>query len=121
MSLPRIVDGDTIRLYENDQEILSIQESVEGGKVLVALKGELRSSTVHDLQDELVALTTVGMELAVDLSGVTYLSNAAQHAFLLVQQRIDAMGKSGLTLVKLPAPILREFEKTGLSELLMIE
>lgn len=120
MSLHRVMEGDTLILKDGEKEILAMAESADGNAATVALRGMLRSDTLHDFQDELIAMTTLGMDLVVDFSGVTYLSTACQQALLTVQQKMDSLGKGSLTLVKLPPNIYDEFEKTGASELLMI-
>ena len=120
MSLHRIVEGDTLILKDGEQEVLSMGEAADGNAVTLTLRGMLRSDTLHDFQDELIALTTLGMDLIVDFEGVTYLSTACQQALLTVQQKMDNLKKGSLTLIKLPPNIYEEFEKTGASELLMI-
>lgn len=120
MSLHRTVEGDTLILKDGEKEILAMGEAADGNAVTLTLRGMLRSDTLHDFQDELIALTTLGMDLIVDFAGVTYLSTACQQALLTVQQKMDSLGKGSLTLVKLPPNIYEEFEKTGASELLMI-
>jgi anti-anti-sigma regulatory factor len=81
----------------------------------------LRSDTTHDLKDELMALTTLGMNLTVDLAGVEHISAASQHVLLDVQKKMDTLGRGTLLLQQLSQTIMDEFEKTGLSELLDIE
>lgn len=119
--LNRKIEGDSIVIYDGQTSILTIFEQEMDSGVVVKLVGELRSETVHDIQDELVALITVGANITVDFTEVTYIASTAQHLFLRVQQKIDDIGRGVLTLQNLPAPIYQEFEKTGTSELLMIE
>lgn len=121
MSLRRVIEQDTLRLLDGDQEILSMEEQAEEDRVKITLRGALRSDTVFDFQDELVGLAILGMSLVLDFSGVTYLSTSCQQALILVQQKLDAAGKGTLLLTGLPQEIYGEFEKTGASELLMIE
>lgn len=120
MALIRKIEDDTVQLWDGSTQILAIREAVEGNQVLVVLQGMLRSDTVHDLNDELMALTTLGMDLTVDMAEVKSICAASQHVLLRVQQKMDDLGKGSLQLQKLPAAILEEFEKTGLSELLDI-
>lgn len=117
----KMQDDDVMILSEDGKQLLEMKEVLDGNRVQISLNGSLPSSLVHDLQDELIALSTVGKDLFVDLSGVTYISNACRQALLYVQQQMDSMGTGSLTLQKLPDEIYREFEKIGLTELLMIE
>jgi anti-anti-sigma factor len=116
----KIID-DTLIYADEAGEVVSVQETEEGNRIILTVKGQLRTDVVHDIQDELIALTTVGANIVVDLAGVTYLSSTAQHMFLNTQRKMDDMGKGTLVLRKLPAAIYQEFEMTGASELLMIE
>lgn len=119
--LNREFTDDTMLFYDGAREVLAIQEAEADGNIILTVKGALGSEAVHDFQDELIALATVGANIIVDLSGLTYLASSAQHALLQVQQKMDAMGKGTLTLVKTPENIYREFERTGVSELLMFD
>ena len=121
MALTREYGKDSWTLYEGGKEILTVEESANDKEVLVTLKGSLRSDTEHYFQDELVALSTVGMDIVVDCKDLNYIANACQIALLSVQQRMDSMGKGTLTLRNVPKNILIDFEKTNLHELLMIE
>ena len=119
--MERIISGDTVSFCNDGNCVLSITESEQEGKIVMMLKGELRSDLVHDFEDELIALTTVGANICVDLQGLTYLSSTAQYSFLRVQQKMDRLHKGSLTLCNLTDDIYKEFESTGVSELLMIE
>lgn len=121
MALTRSFGEDSWTLSDRGEEILTVQETVSDREVLVAVKGSLRSDTEQYFQDELVALSTVGMDIVVDCKELTYIANACQLALLTVQQKMDDMGKGTLTLRNVPREILADFEKTNLHELLMIE
>ena len=121
MSLRRVIEQDTLRLLDGDQDILSMEEQAEEDRVKITLRGMLRSDTVFDFQDELEGLAILGMSLVLDFSGVTYLSTSCQQALILVQQKLDTAGKGTLLLTGLPQEIYGELEKTGASELLMID
>lgn len=117
----RKIEGDSSTFYDDTKIFLVINEAEADGSILMTLVGELRSDVAHDLLDELIAFTTVGANVIVDFEKVTYIASTTQHVFLRVQQKMDSMGKGTLTLIKLPHNIYQEFEKTGASELLMIE
>lgn len=119
--LTRKIEGDSIVFYDGAAEVLSVREKESDDLVTVEMKGEMRGDTAHEVQDELIALATVGVNIAVDLSAVTYIAPTVQHIFLRTQQKIDSLGKGTLVLLGLSDTIYHEFEQTGLSELLMIK
>ncbi len=81
----------------------------------------LRRDTEHWFNDELVALSTVGMDIYVDCQDIRYMANACKLALLSVQQKMDSMNRGTLTLRNVPPELYEDFEKTNLHELLMIE
>lgn len=119
--LDRKIEGNAIVFKNGSAPVLTIEESETENGVLMVLKGELRSDVAHELADELTALATVGINIVVDFAEVTYITSTILDVFLTVQQLMDSMNKGTLALRKLPDDIYREFEKTGTSELLMIE
>lgn len=119
--LNRKYEEDSIIFSDGATHVLTMGEKAEENSVLITLDGQLRSDVAHDVQDELIALTTVGADVVVDFAKVTYISSTTQHIFLRAQQKMDSMGKGSLTLRNMPEAIYREFEKSGTSELLMIE
>jgi len=121
MELTRSTQDNTISFWGNGKQIFSMREELNGDAATLYLEGSLMSSAARDFQDELISIATVGLPLIVDCGGLTHLSAAAQQALLSVQQKIDKLGRSSLILRRLPMDILQEFEKTGMSELLLIE
>ena len=117
----RKIEDDVITYYDGAKAFAMISETETDEGILMTMMGALRSDIANDLLDELIAFTTVGANVFIDFEKVEYLSSTMQHVFLRVQQKMDAMGKGTLTLRKLPPNIYHEFEKTGASELLMIE
>lgn len=121
MGLNRIYSQDSWSLCEGGQTVVSVKETIEDNTVLVQLSGALRSDTEHYFQDELIALSTVGIDIVVDCKDLSYIANSCQIALLTVQQRMDSMNRGSLTLRNVPPSIYADFEKTNLHELLMIE
>lgn len=119
--LNRRLEGNAIIFSSGSNPVLTIEEEETEQGILMKLNGELRSDVAHELSDELTALATVGVNIVVDFSGVTYITSTILDVFLSVQQAMDTMRRGNLMLRSLPAGILREFERTGTSELLMIE
>lgn len=119
--LKRTIVEDAIVFSEGVQEFFRVEETESDSGIILTMKGMFRSDVVPDIQDELAALATVGAKVIVDLAGVQYLSSAAQHMFLITQQKMDELGKGLLVLRALPEALYQEFEETGAAELLMIE
>lgn len=121
MKISRQIVEDSIVLTDGGMVVLTLQEAETDGKIVITLSGNVRSDTVHDFLDELIALATVGADLVVDFEKVSYLCAAGQQALLTVQQKMDTFGKGTLTLRNLPEAIYEDFLSTGSAELLMIE
>lgn len=119
--LNRRIENNSIVFRNGSVVVLIIEETETDNGITMALRGELRSDVAHELLDELTALATVGISIMVDFSEVTYITPTILDVFLSVQQLMDSMQKGVLILRKLPAEIYSEFEKTGTSELLLIE
>lgn len=119
--LNRKIEDESIVFDDGSTIVLTVEEKASEQGILMRLDGQLRSEVAHDIQDELIALSTVGANVVVDFEKVNYISPTVQHVFLRVQQKMDEMGKGTLILRKLSKDIYCEFEKTGASELLLIE
>lgn len=122
MNITYLMEDDrTIRLCDVSGDILSIREDPEKNTVLLTLTGTLRNDVAGYLQDELEAILSLGMTAMVDLSGVVYMSSAAQQVFLQIQQKIDGTGRGGLRLIHPTDAVYAELKQTGISELLNVE
>ena len=119
--LSRKIEDNSIVFRNGSAVVLTIVEEETENGLTMTLRGELRSDVAHELLDELTALATVGVNVVVDFAEVTYITSTILDVFLTVQQLMDSMQKGELVLRKLSAEIYREFEKTGTSELLIIE
>ena len=117
MSYIKKIEGDTIVIYEGDQKDFWIQETVGETNMKAFLGGRLKSVYVHDFSDEMLAFVSIGMNLILDFSAVSYMSFSFMRALLSIQQEIEKKDAE-LKLIRLPEHIYGEFEKTGFSELL---
>ncbi len=118
--LDRKIENGTIVYRSGNTPVLTVLESLEETGVLIKLTGELRSDVAHDMLDELTAIVTSGAQVSLDFSGVTYIANAVQEVLVTVQQNIETIGVGAMQLQALPAPILQEFESTGIIDCLDI-
>ena len=121
MALKRKYGQDSWSLCDGDETVLTVRETGENNQVTVALAGSLRRDAEQFIQDELIALSTVGVDIVLDCKELTYIANACQLALLNVQKRMDSMERGTLTLRNVPPEIYAGFEKTNLHELLAIE
>lgn len=121
MAYTKKIEGDTIAVYEGGRKEFWIQETAGEKYVKVCLGGQLKTDYVHEFSDELMALVSIGMNLILDFSEVTYISSYFMKALLELQQTMDGKDAAELILVKIPEDIGEEFEKTGFSELFDIE
>lgn len=114
-------DACTISYYDGDKCIFSIQEQEKDGEMRIALQGELRSGFVEDFGDELAALVMVGTRMVVDFGELRYICTSAQNKLVGTQQKIEKLGRGELVLSNLPLAIRQEFEKIGLTEVLLFQ
>lgn len=122
----RQIYDDTMRFYqwqeEEDLLILSIrEEEIQGGGILLTVSGQLNPETACHLCDEVDAYTTLHIPVIVDMQQVLSGSRELMEGLVACQLRIDAMNMGGLTLRNLPMSLYREFDESGIAELLIIE
>lgn len=107
--------------YDGDTSILTVDEVDHSGGVLMVMKGQLRSDTAHFIQNELDAFTTVGVKVWLDFKDVTFVAPSFLAALLNAQQLVDFFRKGEVVLKNIPDAIYQEMDRTGITELLMIE
>lgn len=119
--LKRIIEGDSMVFQDGDSQILTVDELDVNEGIQMVLKGQLRSDTVHFIQNELDAFTTIGVKVWIDFKEVTYVAPSFLGALLNSQQLVDFFRKGEIVLRNIPDSIYQEMDKTGITELLMIE
>lgn len=119
--LTRKIEGDSMLFWDEDSLILTADEQDLNGGILMVLKGQLRSDTVHYIQNELDAFTTVGVKVCVDFKEVSYAAPSFLGALLSSQHLVDFFHKGEIVLKNIPDKIYQEMDETGITELLMIE
>lgn len=117
----REINGDSMFFYDGDRLILTVDELDYNGGILMALKGQLSSDTVHYIHNELDAFTTVGMKVWLDFTEVSFAAPSFLIAMLNAQQLVDFFRKGEIVLKNIPDDIYQEMDKSGMTELLIIE
>ena len=121
MRIERVIADDTLILNsETGQELLRLRESTDGTAACAAVSGRLINEIVHDVEDELVALSLASEKVIIDLNEAGYISNAMIRSFLELQHLMDA--KNGELILKgLSDDVFRVFEDMGVEDVFMIE
>lgn len=99
--------------------MMTINKTLENGKLNVALEGRLDTTTAPELENALKDVIADVKELEFDLSSLEYISSAGLRVFLSFQK---IMNKQGSMVVKNVNEVVNEvFEVTGFSDILTIE
>ena len=97
-------------------EILEVQSDDAGGRVTVALRGELDLSTVGKVQDELRRVEAADPEIVVlDLSKLTFLDSTGLRCVVTADERLREQGRR-LVIIRGPDAVQRVFSITRLEE-----
>lgn len=80
LSFRRINDRQEI--FDGEELLCWFDEQLSDNTVVFRLGGKLRGDTAYAFQDEMRALLSVGMSIAVDLGEVSYLAPSYMQAIL---------------------------------------
>lgn len=116
MSFTTEMNEDQIILKEDGETLCWMMETLSQGNALVELGGKLRGDTAYVFLDELKALSSVKMDITLDMAQVTYLSNAHIQAFLTVQRSVDQKEKT-LVLKNLSSQAQAALDSVGAAAL----
>lgn len=98
---------------------MTINKSLDGSNLTVAISGRLDTSTAPQLESELQASVTGITYLAFDLAELEYISSAGLRVLLTAQK---TMNKQGEMVIKNVNETVNEvFEVTGFVDILTIE
>ncbi len=98
---------------------MTIQKTLEGEKLTVALEGQLNTMTAPELEGELRTAVNGITELVFDLTDLSYVSSAGLRVLLAAQK---VMNKQGKMLIRNPnEEVMDVFELTGLTDIMDIE
>ena len=129
LGFERVIEDDLITYYRGEEKLFWLKETEEENGVRLVFSGEMLSETVHEFRDELMAFASVGVNMIIDFKEIKYMAVAYMQALLEVQVELDkAQKKDGsqsknaeMKLINVPQTLYDEMEKTGVTELLLIE
>ena len=118
----RKVNNGVLELHdETTNIIMTIEEEIENGTMLIDVSGEIRSEVAHEFEDEIMAAFSVSNNIMINLSKATYISSLALRALLSLQQMIDDMPEAKMVICGLSPQIKQSFVESGFYDILYIE
>jgi len=101
-------------------EFLLTEDSLDGGKHVIAVRGEIDLFTAPDLKATLIAAIDAGSTgIVVDLTETSFLDSTALGVLIGAVKRLRARD-GALTLVNTDPNIAKTFEITGLDQIFTI-
>ena len=98
---------------------MTIEKTVEGMELNLALTGRLDTTTAPQLETELKRSIGGVESLVLDFAGLEYLSSAGLRVLLAAQKVMNKQGK--MVIRNVNETISEVFEITGFSDILTIE
>ena len=98
---------------------MTIHQTKEGAKLLMALEGRLDTSTAPELEAAVDGAIAGVEELTIDCEKLEYISSAGLRVILKAQKIMNAQGEMKLTHVN--DTIMEVFDITGFVDILTIE
>lgn len=98
---------------------MTIEKTVEGTELNLALTGRLDTTTAPQLETELKRSIGGVESLVLDFAGLEYLSSAGLRVLLAAQKVMNKQGK--MVIINVNETISEVFEITGFSDILTIE
>ena len=98
---------------------MTINKTLEGNALTLALEGRLDTMTAPELETELNASLEGAETLTFDFSKLEYISSAGLRVLLSTQKRMSRQGS--MKLVHVNDTIMEIFEVTGFTDILTIE
>ena len=99
--------------------MLTISQTVENGKAILASEGRLDTVTAPELENVVKALLPEITELTFDFGKLEYISSAGLRVLLFAQKAMNAQEKK-MSVVNVNETVMDIFEVTGFSDILNI-
>ena len=117
----RKINGITLELFdENYVQVLALEEYYQQNLFQIKVRGQITAETAHDFEDEIIAAVSVCPKIELDFSEVRHMSGFAQGVLLSVQNTLDKIENSDMKIINVNEDVMREFQKTCLTELLQV-
>ena len=98
---------------------MTIQKTVSGTTLTVALEGRLDTTTAPKLEEELRSSVDGITRLVFDVEKLEYISSAGLRVLLAMQKLMNQQGE--MVLQNVNEAVMEVFEVTGFSDILRIE
>ena len=99
---------------------MTIDKTLENGKLILAIEGRLDTITAPRLQDVLIPSIDEAGQIELDLSKLSYLSSAGLRVLLMGQKTAEAKGAS-MILSGVSEEAMEVLEITGFVNMLSIK
>lgn len=117
----RIVKNGTLEIYNDDQIIFTLSETISDGSMLISLGGQISNLVASEFEDEVMAALTVCHKLRLDFSEVTYIASGVLRVLLSAQQVIDSIEGAEMVLVGVTGEVMTTLHEAGFDDILEIE
>lgn len=115
--IKRVINDSVLEIYENDDLVMSLSETIKDGEMSVRISGAIKSTVAHELEDELMAAVSFCSAINVDMSQVSFISGNALRSLLTVQRVADDSGTA--LVIEYPSEAVQAvFDESGFSDLL---
>ena len=98
---------------------MTINKTLEGGTLTVALEGRLDTTTAPQLEGELRTALEGVTKLILDLANLEYISSAGLRVLLIAQKAMNKQGE--MTIKNANSSLMDIFEITGFVDIFNIE
>ena len=118
----RRMNNDVLEICDEENNIiLSISEKLQDNVMNIKAVGQIKNEVAHDFEDEVMAALSVCKRIVLDFSKVTYIASMTLKVLLSAQRIIDESSDASLTLIHVKPEIMKVFNESGFSDILMIE
>lgn len=97
---------------------MTINKTLDGSALTIALEGRLDTTTAPELEAELKTSLPAAEKLTMDLAKLEYISSAGLRVLLSAHKTMSAKG--GMTVTNVNEIVSEVFEVTGFSDILNI-
>lgn len=98
---------------------MTINKTIDGQNLVIALEGRLDTTSAPDLESELKSSLDSITDLVIDLAKLEYISSAGLRVLLSAQKTMNKQGK--MTVKNVGEGVNEVFEVTGFADILNIE